>query len=165
MSLKSIDIPDDLKQSFWRIALNGNPHWVRYKTSTEKKRGANDEQRSLGGITKGGHDTRDQAGKSYWYTSPVVDEHQLGFGFWSRSDQGENSTYRFVAYDIEPIAPNGRKRVNANPPKMVSPSIPPSGRQTHWLFSASTGCNIWTFTLGAVLVVEADPCPERPPNS
>lgn len=109
MQIKSLT--PELMQAFWRIALAGNPHWVRYY-ATNAPRGTNTIQCSEGHITSTGRDRTDRAGRPFCYTSPFVDAKKLGFGFWSRSDQGEATTYRFADWDIEPKA-NGR--VNRQP--------------------------------------------------
>lgn len=108
-------VPDELKQAFWRIALNGNPHWMRYY-SKSGPRGTNDGQCSEGCITQSGRDRSHRAGKAFWYTPAKVNEHQLGFGFWSRSNEGESSTYRFAAWDLEPIAICNRRKISVRQP-------------------------------------------------
>ena len=107
-------VPDHLTQAFRRLALRGNSHWVSYY-SAEKIPGKNDKQASKGHITNKGRDTRKDAAKPYWYTQAVVDQRKLGFGFWSRSDQGQASTYGFACYDIEPINLENGKRVDREP--------------------------------------------------
>lgn len=95
-------VPDHLKQVFRRLALRGNPHWVSYY-SKDGTPGKNDEQASVGHVTNGGVDLRHRAGRPYFYSQEVIDRHRLGFGFWSRSDRGEDGAYPFACYDIEPI--------------------------------------------------------------
>ena len=103
-----------LTQAFRRIALNANPHWVTYYSSNQTP-GSNDQQASVGHITSTGKDYRHRAGKPYWYTQELIDERKLGFGFWTRSNQAPNSTYRFACYDIEPINRGHTKRVDRSP--------------------------------------------------
>ena len=78
MPIPPVHVPDELKQAFRRIALNGNPHWVSYYSS-DKVPGHNDLQVSVGHVTSGGKDYRSRAHKPYWYTQAVVDERKLGF--------------------------------------------------------------------------------------
>jgi len=114
MAFEPIKIADELKQAFWRLALNGNPHWCKYNSSAGQPSGTNDKPASLGHVAKDGRDTCDKAAKPYFYTTDVVDQYQLGFGFWSRS-VADKPTYRFAAFDIEPMVQSPTRHVNRNP--------------------------------------------------
>ena len=111
MQIPYISIGDDLKQAFRRLALRGNGHWVGYYSSPGQPPGTNDRQASKGYVHGDGRDTRRHAGKPYWFTQAVIDERRLGFGFWTRSDRGDWSTYGHACHDVEPIVrgPSGRR--------------------------------------------------------
>jgi hypothetical protein len=96
--MRPIDVDPAIKQALWRLALNGNPHWVRYFTTKGKPQGTNDGTCSTGYVDSHGKDRTKFAGKPYFYTAEQVDRDQRGFGFWSRSEAG---TLRFLAHDIE----------------------------------------------------------------
>jgi hypothetical protein len=82
-----------LYQPIWQALLNGNSHWVAYP-----RRDGRQKQCAVGHITHAGTDYTNYAGLPYGFTPELVDEYQLGFGFWSRSRQG---LYRWAAHDIE----------------------------------------------------------------
>jgi hypothetical protein len=92
-SSATASLAPQLLQACWRHLLNGNPHWVAYP-----RRDGRHKQCSVGHITLRGTDYTNYAGLPYLFTSELVDEYHLGFGFWSRSWQG---LYRWAAHDIE----------------------------------------------------------------
>jgi hypothetical protein len=100
--MKPIGVDPAIKRALWRLALNGNPHWVRYYSGKDKPPGTNDGQCSEGHVDSSGKDRTQSAGKPYWYTPRQVDRDRRGFGFWSRSEAG---AYRFACHDIEVRAP------------------------------------------------------------
>jgi hypothetical protein len=119
--MKPRHVPPKTRQAAYRLALNGNSHWVRYFTSQGKPAGTNDGQCSEGHVDRSGKDRTRNAGKPYWYTTEQIDRDRRGFGFWSRSEAG---TYRFICHDIEVRAPrpDGKCRKVENP-----------GRAQRWL--------------------------------
>jgi hypothetical protein len=92
-SRETATLAPELLQACWRLLLNGNPHWVAYT-----RRDGRQKQCSVGHITHQGTDYTNYAGLPYLFTPELVDEFQLGFGFWSRSRVG---LYRWAAHDIE----------------------------------------------------------------
>jgi hypothetical protein len=119
--MRPIGVDPAIRRALWRLALNGNPHWVRYYSGKDKPPGANDGQCSEGHVDRSGKDRTRNAGKPYWYTPQQVDRDRRGFGFWSRSEAG---AYRFLCHDIEvrEKGPDGKYRKVENP-----------GRTQRWL--------------------------------
>jgi len=114
MALTPTKISDDLKQAFWRLALNGNTYWTKYYSSGGQPPGTNDKQATVGHVSSTGRKTFHEAGKPYHFTEDMIDAQKRGFGFWSRSDE-TIPTYRFAAFDIEPLLHEPRQHVNHNP--------------------------------------------------
>jgi len=86
-----LNVPPALRQAFWRLALNGNPHWFWYTKKSKV---------TLGHIASTGKDFTQYAGLPYHFTTELVDELQLGFGFYSRS---EIEHCRWAGFDLEPL--------------------------------------------------------------
>ena len=137
-------IPDELRQACWRLLLNGNPHWVAYPPRDGSQR-----QFAVGAVTFSGTDFRNYAALPYLFTPALVDEHRLGFGFWSRSRQGQ---YRWAAHDIEARA-HGRKtsaaQARADAGTAYAAHLEVAGRLPHalWTLLEESGpgrYHVWT---------------------
>ncbi len=91
--------PENL-QAFVRLCLNGNPYWVRYYGPGNLK------ATSTGHVTQTGRDNTREAHGPYWLDPQALldparrRKKPTCLGLWSRSEAG---TYRFLAYDIEPV--------------------------------------------------------------
>ena len=86
-----LNVAPDLCQAFWRLALNGNPYWFFYTKRSKV---------TLGRVASTGNDFTSYSGLPYHLTPEVVDQHQLGFGLYSRSSDGQ---VRWAGFDIEPL--------------------------------------------------------------